>query len=150
VVLRFGLFYGGAGNRGTDENLKLARSRRSLLAGKPGAYMSAIYADDAAAAVVAALAVPTGIYNVVDDDPLTRREALDTFAAAFGTKRLHLNPTWAMRLLAGAASEVFTASQRCTNRKFRDATGWSPTFPSQREGWAAAAAQRARQEVTNA
>jgi hypothetical protein len=55
-----------------------------------------------------------------------------------------------MRLLAGAAADVLVASQRCTNRKFRDATGWSPTYPSQREGWAAAAAQRARQEATNA
>lgn len=150
VVLRFGLFYGGAGNRGTDEMLKLARSRRSLMAGKPGAFMSSIHADDAAAAVVAALDAPTGIYNVADDEPLTRRAALDTFAAAFGTKKLHLTPTWAIRLVAGSATEALTASQRVSNRKLREATGWSPTFPSMREGWAVDAARRAEQEATNA
>src|SRR5262245_24345557 len=37
VVLRFGLFYGGA-NRGTDEMLKLAKWRRSMVAGKADAY----------------------------------------------------------------------------------------------------------------
>lgn len=150
VVLRFGLFYGGAGNRGTDEMLKLARSRRSLMAGKSGAFMSSIHADDAAAAVVAALDAPTGTYNVADDEPLTRRAALDTFAAAFGTKKLHLTPTWAIRLVAGSATEALTASQRVSNRKLREATGWSPTFPSMREGWAVDAARRAEQEATNA
>jgi nucleoside-diphosphate-sugar epimerase len=150
VVLRFGLFYGGAGNRGTDEMLRVARSRRSLLAGKPGAFMSSIHADDAAAAVVAALEAPTGIYNVADDEPLTRRAALDTFAAAFGTKKLHLTPTWAIRLVAGSATEALTASQRVSNRKLRTATGWSPTYPSMREGWAADVARRTTQEVRNA
>ncbi len=150
VVLRFGLFYGGVGNRGTDEMLKLARSRRSLVAGRPGAFMSSIYADDAAAAVVAALDAPTGIYNVVDDEPLTRREALDAFAAAFGTKQLRLNPSWAIRLVAGPAADALTASQRVSNGKLRNATGWSPAFPSLREGWTADASRRARQEVPNA
>ena len=55
VVLRFGLFYGGVGNRAIDEMLKLAKVRSSMLAGNPDAYMSSIHADDAAAAVVAAL-----------------------------------------------------------------------------------------------
>jgi nucleoside-diphosphate-sugar epimerase len=150
VVLRFGLFYGGAGNRGTDEMLKLAKSGRSLVAGRPGAFMSSIHADDAAAAVVAALDAPTGIYNAVDDEPLTRRAALDIFASAFGTKKLHLNPTWAIKLVAGSAAEALTASQRVSNRKLGETTGWSPTFPSMREGWAAEVARRAKQEVASA
>ena len=58
-MLRFGLFYGGA-NRGTDEMLKLAKWRRSMVAGKPDAYMSSIHADDVATAVVAALDAPSG------------------------------------------------------------------------------------------
>ena len=47
-VLRFGLFYGGAGNRGTDENLRLARFRRSQIAGDAGSYMSSIHCEDVA------------------------------------------------------------------------------------------------------
>jgi nucleoside-diphosphate-sugar epimerase len=142
AVLRFGLFYGGA-NRGTDEMLKLARWRASMVAGKPGAYMSSIHADDVATAVTAALDAPGGIYNVVDDEPMTRRDALDAFSAAFGLKKLRTNPAWIMRLLAGKAAQSLVASQRVSNAKFRAATGWAPAYPSLREGWQAEASKRA-------
>lgn len=36
VVLRFGLVYGGIGNRGTDEMLRVARKRGSMIAGDRG------------------------------------------------------------------------------------------------------------------
>ena len=77
-----------------------------MVAGKPDAYMSSIHADDVATAVVAALDVPSGIYNVCDDEPLTRRDALDAFAAAFDLKRLRTNPAWLLRLIAGPAADV--------------------------------------------
>jgi nucleoside-diphosphate-sugar epimerase len=146
VALRFGLFYGGV-NRGTDEMLRLARWHASMVAGRGTAYMSSLHAEDAATAVVAALEAPSGIYNVCDDEPLTRRDALDAFSAAFGLGRLHTNPAWAMRLLAGPAAASLVASQRVSNRKFRAATGWSPSYPSLREGWRA---EHARREVSNA
>lgn len=146
VALRFGLFYGGV-NRGTDEMLRLARWRASLVAGKGHAYMSSLHAEDAATAVVAALDAPTGIYNVCDDEPLTRRDALDAFSAAFGLGRLRTNPSWMMRLLAGPAAASLIASQRVSNQKFRTETGWTPKYPSLREGWRA---EHARREVSNA
>jgi hypothetical protein len=72
---------------------------------------------------------------VVDDEPMTRRDALDAFSAAFGVKKLRTNPAWLMSLLAGKASQSLIASQRVSNAKFRAATSWAPTFPSLREGW---------------
>jgi nucleoside-diphosphate-sugar epimerase len=144
VVLRFGLFYGGAGNRATDEMLKLAKVRSSMLAGNPDAYMSSIHADDAGAAVVAALAVPTGIYNVTDDESLTRREVLAAFAAEFHRHTLHTTPGWLVKIAAGPASGALVNSQRVSNRKFRAAAGWAPRFPSAREGWAYEARRRSR------
>jgi nucleoside-diphosphate-sugar epimerase len=146
VALRFGLFYGGA-NRGTDEMLRLARWRGSMVAGKGSAYMSSVHAEDAATAVVAALGAPSGVYNVCDDEPLTRRDALDAFSAAFGLGRLRTNPAWLMRLLAGKAAPSLLASQRVSNRKFRTTTGWAARYPSLREGWRSEAAQR---EVSHA
>jgi nucleoside-diphosphate-sugar epimerase len=144
VVLRFGLFY-GPDTRHTDEALRMARRRMSTVAGKRGAYMTSVHTDDVATAVVAALDAPTGIYNVGDDEPLTRRDYLDAFRHAFGLGRLLNPPGWLLRLMAGKASRVFTASQRCSNRRFRDATGWAPAYPSAREGWAASAATRAKE-----
>jgi nucleoside-diphosphate-sugar epimerase len=146
VALRFGLFYGGA-NRGTDEMLRLAKVRASMVAGKASAYMSSLHAEDAATAVVAALTAPSGTYNVVDDEPLTRRDALDAFSSAFGLGRLRPNPAWMMRLLAGKAADSLIASQRVSNQKFRRTTGWAPKHPSLREGWRAEQAQR---EVSHA
>ena len=66
VVLRFGLFYGPS-TRSTDEALRLARVRLSMLPGPAGAYVTSTHTDDVASAVVAALAAPAGVYNVCDD-----------------------------------------------------------------------------------
>ena len=146
IVLRFGLFYGGAGNRGTDEALKLARFRRSMIAGSSDAYLSSIHCADVAAAVVAALGVETGIYNVTDRDPMRRGEYLAAFANAFGVKVPKPTPAGLIRLGAGAATaHGLSASQRVSNARFVAATGWSPKYPSARHGWAAVAADQKEQ-----
>jgi nucleoside-diphosphate-sugar epimerase len=144
AVLRFGLFYGGPGNRGTDEALRLARWRRSTVAGAPGAFMSSIHAQDVATAVVAALGLPTGVYNVVDDEPLPRQDYLDAFTGAFGIARVRPTPPRLMQLVARGLADGLIASQRVSNRRFRDATGWAPRHPSAREGWAQVARRPAR------
>jgi nucleoside-diphosphate-sugar epimerase len=141
VVLRFGGFYGPTA-RMIDESFRLARFRTSMVAGKPEAYLSSIHTDDVASSAVAALDAPAGIYNVVEDDPVTRREYLDVFAAAFGLRKLRPVPSWAMRVAGGSAAKAVIRSQRVSNKKFRDATGWSPRYPSVREGWPAVARER--------
>jgi nucleoside-diphosphate-sugar epimerase len=142
TVLRFGLFYGGTGNRGTDENLRLARFRRSPIAGPAGNYLSSIHCEDAATAVVAALDAPTGVLNVVDDEPLTRGEYLAAFGAAFGVRPPRSTPTRLVKLVGGPGTAGLVASQRVSNARFRAATGWAPIHPDARAGWAAVAAAR--------
>jgi hypothetical protein len=39
-----------------------------------------------------------------------------------------------MRHLAGSKVDVLTRSQRVSNRRFREASGWSPRHPSIRTG----------------
>jgi nucleoside-diphosphate-sugar epimerase len=113
-----------------------------MVAGRADAYMSSIHVDDVATSVVAALAAPTGLYNVVDDEPLTRGEYLDLLASALGVKRPHLMPGWMLRAVAGSSASALVASQRVSNRRFRAATGWSPQYASAREGWAAIAREQ--------
>jgi nucleoside-diphosphate-sugar epimerase len=72
VVLRFGWFY-GPGARHSEEFFALARRHIVIMMGPPNSYVSSIHMADAGAAVVAALAIPAGAYNVVDDEPLTKR-----------------------------------------------------------------------------
>jgi nucleoside-diphosphate-sugar epimerase len=134
VVLRFGLFYGPQA-RAVDEALRTAKVRRFPWPGPEDAYLSSIHLDDVATAVVAALDVPGGTYNVVDDDPVTKRAYVDAFGAAFDLPRLRLLPTRTVRTLGGSGGRMYTSSQRVSNRKFRDATGWAPAYRSARQGW---------------
>lgn len=141
VMLRFGLFYGPE-NRSTEETLSMARLRIAPIPGATAGYVSSIHVDDAATAVVAALDAPAGVYNVVDDDPVTRREYADAFAAAFDLPKLHVAPGAPMKIVGGSGARALIASQRVSNRRMRDTTGWAPAYPSVREGWAAIAAAR--------
>ena len=111
------------------------------IAGDAGNYMSSIHCDDVATAVVAALSVPTGVYNVIDDEPLTRGEYLAAFGAAFGVKPPKPTPARLVKLMGGAGAEGLLASQRVSNRRFRDASGWAPAYRDARVGWAAVAAR---------
>jgi nucleoside-diphosphate-sugar epimerase len=141
VVLRFGLFYGPT-SRSVDEGLRLARWRSSTIAGPPAAYLSSIHTDDVATAVVAALTAPSGLYNAVDDNPVTRRDYLDAFAGAFDLHKLRLVPPWLLRVAAGSSAGALIASQRVSNHRLRSATGWEPAYPSVQQGWAAIAEAR--------
>ena len=140
VVLRFGLFY-GPDSEFTHEMARAARKGVAMAMGRPDGYVSAISHDDAASAVVAALDAPSGIYNVVDDEPLTRRDFHDALARAIGAPPPRFPPSWLWRLF-GSVGETLARSQRISNAKFKSVTTWKPVFPSAREGLAAAFADR--------
>jgi nucleoside-diphosphate-sugar epimerase len=140
IVLRFGSFLASDAHH-TDDYLRLARRHLAPGAGRARSYTSSVHVADAASAVGAALGAPAGVYNVVDDEPLTRRGFTDAFAAAFGFGHLFITPPWVVKLSARSTADYLLRSQRVSNRKFRDATGWAPAFPSAREAWAAVAAE---------
>jgi nucleoside-diphosphate-sugar epimerase len=71
VVLRLGLFY-GPGARHSEQFLAMARHHVVPVMGDPSSYVSSIHVADGGEAVVAALNVPGGVYNVVDNEPLTK------------------------------------------------------------------------------
>jgi len=133
IVLRFGAFYGPDAVQVRD----LVRSIRrgwAPIPGRPDAFFSSIAHDDAASAVVAALAAGPGAYNVVDDEPLRRREYFDSLAEVLGVPPPKIPPAW-MAYLFGSIGRLLARSQRMSNRKLRAATGWAPRYPSVREGW---------------
>jgi nucleoside-diphosphate-sugar epimerase len=138
VVLRFGLFYGPTSAQ-SREMVSYARRHLGVQLGRADGYWSSIHIEDAASAVVAALAAPAGIYNVVDDEPVTKRAYGDALSAAVG-KRAWLRAPGRLTLLAGENMSSVNRSLRVSNRRFREATGWAPRYPSVREGWAATVA----------
>jgi len=135
VVLRFALFY-GPGDAFTLDTIKLIRRGWMPVLGSPDAFVSLVSHEDAAAAVVGALGVPAGIYNVVDDQPLRRREFAEAIAGMLEVRPPKFLPGWVPKL-TGSLGEMIARSLRISNRKLRQASGWSPRYPSAREGWRA-------------
>ncbi|GHF12789.1 hypothetical protein GCM10017786_53480 [Amycolatopsis deserti] len=139
VVLRFGWFY-GPGAAHAEQMLAAARHHVGMMLGPPGGYLSAIHVADAATAVVAALTVPAGTYNVVDDKPLTKREFTRALTQAAGA-RMWVRGPGSAALLLGSRTTSLTRSLRVSNARLREASGWAPRYPSAWEGWAAMAGE---------
>jgi nucleoside-diphosphate-sugar epimerase len=137
IVLRFGWFY-GPGAAHSEQMFALAHFHIGLVLGPPATYVSSIHVADAAAAVAAALHAPAGTFNIVDDEPLTKREYADALARAAG-KTMWLRGPGRAALVFGDRLTSLTRSLRVSNARFGTATGWAPRYPSSREGWIATA-----------
>jgi nucleoside-diphosphate-sugar epimerase len=135
VVLRFAYFY-GPDSFATRDMIGMVKKGLSPLPGAPEAYISSVSHDDAAAAVIAAIHLPAGTYNVSDDEPLTRREWLDSLAKALGVKSPSMLPGWLVKV-GGSMAELLARSQRISSRKLRDHSDWQPATPSIRDAWPA-------------
>jgi 2-alkyl-3-oxoalkanoate reductase len=141
VVLRFAAFYGPDAGQLKDM-LRAIRHGWAPLPGRADSYLSSVSHDDAAAAVIAALDLPSGIYNVADDCPVSHREFVDALADVAGVAHPRLPPAW-LAGLGGSVARLLTRSQRISNRKLREASSWAPRYRSVREGFPAAVAAAA-------
>ena len=144
VVLRFGGFYGHDALQ-TEAFIQSVRRGWAAVPGSPAAYISSVSHDDAATAVRAALTVPAGVYNVIDDRPVTHREFFESLAEALGVPTPKFLPEW-MTPLFGSIGEMAARSLRISNRKLREASAWTPKYPSVRQGWPAVIARLAARE----
>ncbi|QYG95127.1 NAD(P)-dependent oxidoreductase [Iamia sp. SCSIO 61187] len=133
VALRFAQFYAPGDSHTGPMNAALRR-RLNPFWGDPDAFVSVIHGDDAATAVAAAMTAPAGVYNVVDDEPLTRREAGRAAAAALGVKPPLTAPAWLWKASPPSAKAIMR-SQRVSHARFTEATGWTPAHPSIRTSW---------------
>ena len=134
VVLRFAQFH-GPGSSHVEAFNAMARKRINPFVGDPDGYVSFVHADDAGTAAAAALAVPSGVYNVADDEPLTRREAGLAVAEALGVKPPKAVPA-PVRATMPRSAKLLMKSLRISNARFKQASGWAPAHPSIRGSWA--------------
>jgi nucleoside-diphosphate-sugar epimerase len=133
IVMRFAGFYGPDSTH-VGDMLQSVRRGMLPLPGDLEAFCSFVSHDDAASAVAAALDLPSGAYNVVDDEPVTRGVLGRTLATLLGVKPPRPLPKWVSRLL-GSLGELLSRSQRISNRKLRESSAWRPRYPSIREGF---------------
>lgn len=126
VVLRFAQFYAVDSDH-TQSWAKSFAMRVNPIMGSADGYTSLLGAAAAGRAVLAALDAPSGVYNVADDDPVTRAAAGHAVAEAIGKKpprRVPVPGGLAAKVNPGA--EALMRSQRVSNRRFVEATGWRP------------------------
>jgi nucleoside-diphosphate-sugar epimerase len=122
VILRFAFFY-GPNDTFTETVIKSVRKGWLPLPGKPDGYVTLVHHNDAARAVVAALEIPGGVYNVAENEPRTRQQLGATLAQALGVKPPRILPSW-VTLLEGSSGELLLRSERISNRKLRSTGRW--------------------------
>ena len=135
VVLRFAAFYGSDAFQ-SRTMIEAVRKGWAPMPGRPDAFFSSISHHDAASAVVAAIGLPAGAYNVVDDEPLRRRDIAERDRRRQRRGATATAAAWVAKL-AGSLGELMSRSLRISNRKLCTASGWAPRWPSLREGWPA-------------
>jgi 2-alkyl-3-oxoalkanoate reductase len=100
VSLRLGGLYGSE-LPSTKEQLQLARRGISIFGSVPAAFTPTLWIDDAASALVAAIdRSPSGLYDVVDDEPVRQQDLKSALAAAAGRRRVLSLPAWLAQMMA--------------------------------------------------
>ncbi len=141
LALRYGGFYGPGTSVSRAPDAVMAapiRKRQFPVIGDGGGVWSHIHIKDAAAATAVAVEHGTaGIYYIVDDEPAPVREWLPVVASAPGAKPPRRIPRWLGRLVAGeAATVMMTEARGASNAKAKRELGWTPGYPSWRQGFA--------------
>lgn len=121
VVLRLGRSY-HRDDPWTRRMLATARNGWTPFNGPADAYVPTIAAEDAASAVVHALEVPHGAYNVCDQNPATNAELNHILARLTEHRRLQPLEPW----LKGDARRLTARSHRLDSTNFAEATQWRP------------------------
>lgn len=138
LALRYGALYGPgqALGRGGEMVTMVEAGKLPLVGGGTG-ITSFCHIDDAASATAAAvLRGPSGVYNIVDDEPAPVSEWLPALAEAVGAKPPMHVPAWVAKPLIGEHGvSMMTKVRGASNAKAKRELGWTPIWPSWREGF---------------
>jgi 2-alkyl-3-oxoalkanoate reductase len=135
LALRYGSLYGPGAS---EVFVRLLRRRQVPVVGNGSGVWSFLHVTDAAAATVAAVNQgAAGVYNVVDDEPATVAEWLPVLATGAGARPPWHVPGWLGRLAAGEAGlSMMTQVRGSSNAKAKRELGWTPIWPTWRDGFA--------------
>jgi nucleoside-diphosphate-sugar epimerase len=135
IVLRYGLFY-GPGNPATVDLIARVRRRGVPRVRNDQGQLPYIHLDDTVSATVAALdhGVSGSVYDIVDDTPTSFSEMVTELAAVAGAPTPRTVPAWVLRVAAPYLARLFTTRLPLSNAKAKQELGWTPMFPSYREG----------------
>lgn len=140
-ILRYGWFYGPDSRQmhNIAENL-LADDLPVIgdgLTGRRGeTTISLIHTEDAARAMASAIeADASGVWNVVDNEPVSTDEFFAEFAQLLDVDEPGRIPGWLAKFFVGEDMVRFlTNSFPVSNDRFVDEVGWEPKYSTHREG----------------
>ena len=119
--------------RSAFERLREGKAHRIDL---PDQVFSRVHVDDIVSGVIAALGAPPGAYNLSDDLPASQNAVIEEAARLLG-----IAPPPLLSLeqaqLSPMARGFYAENRRVANGKARRVLGWSPRYPTYREGLAA-------------
>lgn len=144
VSIRFGGFYGPGAGMETMIHL-LRRRALPVVRCARGRAVPWIHISDAAAAVVAAcrLGLAGTAYNIADDEAAPAHHFIQHLAQVVGAPRPWSIPASVMRLIVPfAAAAWLDTTLRVSNAKAKRELGWTPRFPTYRDGIAQLKLQR--------
>lgn len=135
-VLRLPGIYGPG--RSALDRVRAGKAHRIDLADQ---VFSRVHVDDIVSAAIGALEAPAGAYNVSDDLPCSQNEVIEHACALLGLLPPPLQ-TLDEAGLSPMARAFYAENRRVANGRAKRLLGWSPRYPSYREGLAALAAAR--------
>ncbi len=137
VILRGALFYAPHAYS-TRSMLDAIKARRLPIIGSGEQYWHWVYADDMARAVVLAAEhpAPGEIFNVADDWAFHAKDGLNYIAAHLNAPAPFKMSVLLAQIFAGSTATFFAQSARYRTDKIKKMLGWSPKYPTYREGFA--------------
>jgi nucleoside-diphosphate-sugar epimerase len=135
VVLRLGTIVGD--DPLTRFQLRSLRRGRPIGLGSPDGWAHLVHTDDLGPAVVAALAAPSGVYNV-GAEPVQRHDLVQGYADASRVESGAFLGAWG-RWWIGPRLEPLSRSLRVSADHFSASTGWRPMRAKFDVGWFEAA-----------
>src|SRR5207248_4341203 len=137
VIIRPSHVYGPGGWYAEEFVKRLGQPGRFAVIGSGENWWDVVHVDDVAAACVdAAERAPEGaLYHVVDDEPIRYYDFVALTATALGVGRPRRIPPWLARLAAGPDPVLAVMrSARSLNGHIKSELGWTPRYPTAREG----------------
>lgn len=134
VVLRYGFFY-GLGAPSTMAMVEMVRHRLLPVVRGDRGQLPFIHLDDAVRATVQALeSERSGVYEIVDDRPVSMTEMIQGIAEYTGAPQPFRVPAWLPRLVAPYMARMLTMKISLSNEAAKAELGWRPRYPTLRDG----------------
>lgn len=123
--------------RSAIERVREGRAHRVALRDQ---VFSRVHVDDIVAGIIASFAGPPGIYNLADDLPCAQNRLIEAACDLLGVPQPPLL-TLEEAQLSPMARGFYAENRRVANGRAKRLLGWSPRYPTYREGLAACLAE---------